>query len=335
VLTELLTKRARLEAQRDGAEAIEFPPEVVDQMQNPEVLRIIKGQKKLFDSRRAAIKGKKDQLAQQIGQMKEQIDGIVSQQKSKNEQMKLIETELVGLRKLQKQGLVQVSRVLAMERELSRLDGERGSFVAEKAQAESKIGEIKILMIQVDEEDRSQVLTDLRDAESRIAELRERQIAARSKLSRISIKAPINGTVYQVMVHTIGGVIAPGEAIMLIVPEGDNLVLEARVSPNDIDQVHVNQKAMVRFSSLQNRLTPEIDGTVIQVAADTSRNDNTTPPFYAVRIRLNPGEEVKLQGQKLKPGMPAEAMLRTDERTVLSYFLKPLMDQIAHTFREG
>jgi HlyD family secretion protein len=335
VLLELVTKRARLEAQRDASDTIEYPLDILNRKEEPEVAHIIKGQQKLFDSRRAAIKGKKEQLSQQIGQINEQIEGIKAQQTSKVSQLKLIESELAGLRKLQKQGLVPVTRVLAMEREMARLEGERGSFVADKAQAESKIGEIKILMIQVDEEDRSQVLTDLRDAESRIAELTERQLAAKSKLTRTSMKSPINGTVYQVMVHTIGGVIGPGEPIMLIVPEGDDFVLEAQVSPADIDQVHENQRATVRFSSLANRLTPEMNGTVIQVSADTSRTDTNSPPFYSVRIKLNDGEDVKLMGQKLKPGMPAEAFIQTDQRTVLSYFVKPLMDQVAHTFREN
>jgi HlyD family secretion protein len=335
LLREFLTKQARLEAERDGAEAIEFPPEILAAQGDAEVAHIISGQEKLFRSNRAAFKGKQDQLQQQVEQMNEQIDGLVSQQKSKEQQIKLIDSELVNLKKLQKQGLVPVSRVLAMERERARLDGERGALVAQKAEAESKIGEIKIALIQDQDAYRSQVLTELREAESKIAELTERRVAAQSRLSRTSIKAPEDGTVYQVMVHTIGGVIAPGEAVMLMVPEGDELVLQAQISTQDVDNVHVGQKAIVRFPALRSRFTPEIDAEVIHVAADVSRIDQNTPPFYAVRLKLVPHALDKLEpGQKLKPGMPAEAFIRTDERTPLSYLLKPLADQLAHAFRE-
>jgi HlyD family secretion protein len=334
LLLEFLTKRARLEAQRDDAAAIEFPPEILARKDEPEVARIIAGQEKLFTSRQASINGKREQLAQQIAQLDEQIIGLKAQKDSKEKQIGFILDELKGLRKLLKDGLVPQSRVLAMEREMSRLQGELGQFAAEIASALGKIGEIKIQTIQIGEEDRSQVLTELRDAESRIAELKERQISASSKMGRTSIKAPLNGTVYQSTAHTIGGVIAPGEVIMLIVPEGDKLVLQAQVSPADIDSVREGQIAVVRFSSIKDRMSPELDGKVAHVAADTSQRDANQPPYYAVRVELVAEHLGRLGKHKLRPGMPAEAFIRTDERTVLSYFLKPLLDQLAHTFRE-
>jgi HlyD family secretion protein len=334
LLVELKTKRARLEAQRDGAETIEYPPEILERASEPSVARIIKGQQRLFDSRRSALAEKKNQLNEQIGQLNEQIIGLKAQQDSKEKQIALILDELERLKGLQKKGLVPTNRVLEMERAKAQLDGERGQIIASRAQAEGRIGEIKVVIIQTEEEDRSQVLTDLRDAESRIAELSERQVAAKAKLDRMSIKAPSDGTVYQVAVHTIGGVIAPGEPIMLIVPKGDNLVLQAQVSPQDIEQVHVGQNAIVRFSALHDRFTPEIDAEVVNVAADTTQIDHNTPPFYPVRLALGADDLEKLGVHRLKPGMPAEAFIRTDERTPLSYLLKPLADQFAHTFRE-
>ena len=334
ILTEFLTKRARLEAQRDNAAEIEFPPEVLARKDIPEVAHVISGQIKLFTARQASIGGKKEQLAQQISQLEEQIIGLKAQKKSKIDQMGFIKDELKGLQKLLKDGLVPQSRVLSMERELARLQGELGQFVAEIASALGKIGEIKVLSIQLEEEDRSQVLTELREADSRIAELSERKITASSKLQRMTIKAPLDGVVYQATVHTIGGVIGPGEVLMLIVPEGDELVLQAQVSPADIDQIHQGQIAKVRFSSIKDRFTPELDGLVVNVAADVVQHDAQTPPFYAVRLTLADDQLIKLGEHKLRPGMPAEAHIRTDERTVLSYFLKPFLDQLAHTFRE-
>jgi HlyD family secretion protein len=335
LMREFLTRRARLEAERDGAEAIEFPPEVLAARDDPEMARTIAGQEKLFKSNRAAFKGKQDQLQQQIDQMSEQIDGLVAQQQSKEKQIKLIDAELVNLKKLQKQGLVPASRVLAMERERARLDGERGALVASKAEAESKIGEIKISLIQDQDAYRSQVLNDLREAEAKIAEFTERRVAAQSRLGRTSIKAPMDGTVYQMMVHTLGGVIGPGETIMLMVPQGDELVLQAQIPPQNIDQVRVGQIAVVRLPALTSRFTPELDAEVIHVAADVSQVDQNTPPFYAARLKLAADALATLEpNQKLKPGMSAEAFIRTDERSPLSYLLKPLADQLAHTFRE-
>jgi HlyD family secretion protein len=334
ILIESLTKRARLEAQRDNAAEIEFPPEVIARKDDPDVARIMAGQIKLFKSRQAAIGGKLDQLNQQIGQLQEQILGLESQKKATEEQIALIKDELVSLRKLLKDGLVPQSRVLAMEREQARLQGALGEIVGQIAAALSRIGEMKILIIQTTDEDRSQVLTELRDVEARIAEFAERKIAAQSRLDRTVIRSPINGTVYQATVHTVGGVVGPGEVLMLVVPEGDQLVMQAQVSPTDIDQVHEGQAARVHFSSIKDRFTPELSAKVVHVAADTRQTSAETFPYYAVRLELAKDEMHKLGKHKLRPGMPGEAFIQTDERTVLSYFLKPLLDQLAHTFRE-
>lgn len=334
LLVEFFTKRARLEAQRDDATTIVYPDEVIARQSEPDVARVMLGQQNLFDSRAAALHGKLEQLTKQVGQLSEQIGGLSSQEDSKAAQTELIDEELGNLKKLRKQGLVPATRVLAMQRERARLGGEIGEIVASKASAEAKIAEIKVQMIQIQDESRSQTLTELRDVESRISELQERRLAARAKLARTAIKAPIAGDVYQLNLHTIGGVIAPGEGLMLLVPDADELVLQAQVFPKDIDQVMVGQKAMVRFPSLNARLTPEIGAEVIQVSADISRVDQTTPPFYAVRLRIPHAELAKLGEAKLKPGMPAEAFIQTSAHSPISYLLKPLADQIAHTFRE-
>jgi HlyD family secretion protein len=335
LLLENVADRARLEAQRDGAEAIEFPDDLRDRKDDADVARVILGQQRLFESRRAAINGKKQQLTEQIGQFGQQIDGLNAQRVSKDKQLVLIADELVGLHELLKKELVQKSRVLALEREEARLDGERGELIAATAGAETRIAEIRLKILQIDEEERATTLGELRDMETKIAQLQERQFAARSRLTRSSIKAPIGGDVYQLAVHTIGGVIAPGETVMLILPKADDLVLQAQVAPQDIDQVQIGQKAHVRFAAFNMRRTPEIDAEVIQVAADTSRMDENSPAFYAVRLKIPAQELAKLGDNRLKPGMPAEAFIQTDARTPLSFLIKPLTDQIAHVFREG
>ena len=335
LLDEALAKRARLEAQRDRASAIIFPAEVIARANEPGVAAIMAGQTKLFNARLQAIIGKKEQLNQQIGQLTEQIGGLESQKLAKEKQLVLISAELTDLKDLQSKGLVPVSRVLAMDRETARLDGERGELVASKASAEARIAEVKVQILQIDEEDLSQTLTDLREIEGKVAELKERKLAIASRLERMVIKSPITGDVYQLAVHTIGGVIGPGEPIMLIVPEADELILQAQVMPQDIDQVRPGQIAHIRFPAFNSRLTPEVAAEVTQISADTSRTDASSPPFYSVRLMISAKELDKLGTNKLKPGMPAEAFIQTEAQTPLTYFLKPLTDQFAHALREG
>jgi HlyD family secretion protein len=335
LLDELLVKRARLEAQRDGRKGIVPPQELERRQADPQVAAIIAGQTKLLLSSAESVESKAKQLRQQIAQLKEQISGLDAQLSSNNDQTMLIRKELASLKKLQGSGLVPNSRVLAVEREASQLEGQRGELAASKASANSQIGEVELRVLQLDEDVRTEVLTELRDSEAKIAELKERRTALSSRLSRTAIKSPITGTIYQLAVHTEGGVVGAGETLMLIVPEGDDLVLQAMVSPNDIDQVMLGQQAQIRFPSFNARLTPEIFGEIEQVAADVSRADDKSPPFYAVRIIIPAKELEKLGSNKLKPGMVADAFIQTSARSPLSYLLKPLTDQFAHAMRES
>lgn len=334
LLDEALAKRARLEAQRDLSSVIVFPAEILARANEPGVAAIMAGQSKLFNARLQAIAGKKEQLNQQIGQLTEQIGGLESQRVSKEKQLTLISAELTDLKDLQTKGLVPVSRVMAMDRETARLDGERGELVASKASAEARIAEVRVQILQIDEEDLSQTLTELREIEGKVAELKERKLAVASRLERMVIKSPITGDVYQLAVHTVGGVIGPGEPLMLIVPEADELILQAQVMPQDIDKVRTGQIAHIRFPAFNSRLTPEVAAEVTQISADTSRIDASSPPFYSVRLMISATELAKLGDNKLKPGMPAEAFIQTEAQTPMTYFLKPLTDQFAHALRE-
>lgn len=334
-LDELRVKKSRLEAQRDGATDLVLTPEMKQSSIKEGIKDIIAGQFRLLQSIEKTATSKKNQLNEQIGQLTDQMKGIDAQVTSGKTQLALIGSEVENLRALQKQGLVPASRVIDMDRETARLNGEQGQLAASKGSAEQKIGEIKLQIIQVDEELRNQALTDLRDADSKIAELEGRRISAASKLSHMSIKAPITGTIYQLTIHTEGGVVAPGETLMMIVPQGDDLVLQAQVAPNDINHVHVGQPAHVRFTSFNARVTPEIFAEVSQVAADTTRADAQSPAFYAIRLTISAKELEKLGDNKLKPGMGAEAFIQTESRSPFSYLLKPLMDQWSHAMKES
>jgi HlyD family secretion protein len=334
-LDELSAKRARLIAERDDAEEIQFPETLLSGTADPRIAGLVFGQRKLFSVQKAALYGRIEQLTERIGQLGQEIAGLSAQYTSKKEQTALVREELANLMKLLKQGLVEASRVFALDRERARLEGEEGDLVARIAAAKGRISETKLQIIQITDDARTRSLGDLREAEAKIAETTERLTASGAKLARMEIRAPRAGVVHQLGVHTIGGVIAPGADIMAIVPDLDELVIDAQVRPEDIDQVNIGQAAQVRFPAFDQRTTPEINGEVIQVAADLTRTSEDSLPFYAVRVRLGP-EQIKLLGaNKLKAGMPAEAFIQTHERTPLSYFLQPLTDQVAHTFREG
>jgi HlyD family secretion protein len=330
-----LAKRSRLEAMRDDLAAVTFPEELLTRRTaEPAIDKILRGQEKLHAARLASVKGKIDQLKQQIGQVAEQVDGLTAQIASKERQSEFIKDELSGLQELMKKGLTPKTRVLALQREQARLEGERGELIASRAGSQSKAGEIKLQILQIGEEVLSQTLLDLREAEGKIAELSERRLAAKARLDRMVIKAPITGAVYQMMVHTVGGVITPAEPLMLITPEADDLVLQAQVAPQNIEQIAEGQKAHVRFPAFNSRITPEINAEVFSVSSDTSRFSAESPPFYDVRLRIPKSELAKLGTSKLKPGMPAEAFIQTTQRTPFSFLVKPLMDQIEHAWRE-
>ncbi len=334
LLIEELAKKARLEASRDDLPQVTFPPELENRRADPAVAKVLVGQEKLHGARLAAVKGKIEQLNQQIGQVGEQVEGITAQITSKDRQIELINGELDSLRDLLKKGLMQASRVMAMEREQARLEGERGELIGSRAAATSKRGEIKLQILQIGEEVLSQTLLDLREADGRVSELSQRRLASSARLDRMVVKAPITGVIYQLMIHTEGGVISPAEPLMMIVPEGDELVLQAQIAPQSIEQIFQGQKAHVRFPAFSARTTPELTAEVFSIAADTSRFSADTPPFYDVRLRI-PRDQLALLGtNKLKPGMPAEAFLQTTARTPFSYLVKPLTDQIEHAWRE-
>ncbi|MFY9685094.1 MAG: HlyD family type I secretion periplasmic adaptor subunit [Pseudolabrys sp.] len=333
-LDELAARKSRLEAERDGTETITFPRMLLAHAEEAPVAIALANERKLFELRRNARLGQKAQLRQRITQLQDEISGLNAQQEAKAREISLIGKELDGVRELWKNNLVQITRLTALERDAARLEGERAQLVAAVAQTKGKISETELQIIQIDQDLSSEVAKDMREVDAKFGEFVERKVAAEDQLKRIDIRAPQDGVVLESKVHTVGGVIPAGDAIMLIVPESDNLQVEARINPRDIDQIQVGQAAMLRFSAFNLRTTPEINGTITRIAADTTTDQRTGQSYYNTRIAMTKGEIARLGEVKLIPGMPVEAFVQTGERSVMSYLIKPLQDQFMRAFRE-
>ena len=333
-LDEFGARKARLDAERDGAETIAFPAEMLARANEPTVANALTNERKLFELRRTARAGQKAQLRQRIVQLQEEIGGLSAQQNAKSREITLIGQELEGVRDLWKKNLVPITRLTALERDGARIEGERAQLIASVAQAKGKIVETELQIIQIDQDLSSEVAKDMREVDGKMGEFVERKVTAEDQLKRIDIRAPQDGTVLQSTVHTVGGVITAGDPIMLIVPGADNLMVEAKFNPQDVDQLQLGQAAMLRFSAFNQRTTPEISGTVTRISADTTTDQRTGQSYYVVRIAMPTEEVLRLGDVKLIPGMPVEAFVQTGERTVFSYLVKPLRDQLMRAFRE-
>jgi HlyD family secretion protein len=333
-LDELAARQARLEAERDDDENIDFAVELLARKSNPDVARIVGSEQILFDLRRKARLGQKAQLREKVAQVQDEILGLSGQADAKKREIELIQRELEGVRDLWSKKLVPISRLTALEREATRLDGERQQYISAVAQAKGKISETKLQIIQIDQDLRSEVAKELREIQAKSAELVERKVAAQDQLMRVDVRAPQDGTVHQLAVHTIGGVVTASEPLMLIVPQADELTVEVKLPPQNIDQLSGGQRAILRFSAFNQRTTPEINGVVTTISADITQDQKTSASYYLVRISMSADEIARLNDLKLVAGMPVEAFIQTGDRTVLSYLVKPLHDQIVKAFRE-
>ena len=333
-LIELYARKARLGAERDGVDTVAMPPEMKDQADDPDVKASLDSERKLFDLRRTARLGQNDQLRERIKQLQEQISGLVAQQDAKSKEISFVDQELSGVRELWQKNLVQLNRLTSLERDEARVEGERGQLVASAAEAKGRIAEIQLQILNIDQESSSDVAKELRETDSKIGEAVERKVTAEDQLKRIDIRAPQDGVVFQSTANTVGGVIAAGDPIMMIVPESDKLSVEVKVEPKDIDQVAIGQPVVLRFSAFNQRTTPELNGSVTRIGADTSNDQRTGQSYYLVRIGIEPSELDRLGPVKLTPGMPVESFIQTGKRTLVSYLVKPLHDQLMRSMRE-
>lgn len=328
-LNELLVRQSRLEAERDGRDDIIAPANM-----NDEMARLMEGERQLWSFRRKARAGQISQLEQRISQAREQIRGLEEQVEAKRQERDFILEELTGLRELWRKKLVPVARVTALERDATRILGESGQLVANIASTRGKIIETELQILQVDQDLRKEASNELRDILVKIAEATERKVTAVDQLNRSDLRAPQDGIVYQLSIHTRGEVVTAGEPAMLIVPSNEALAVETKVAPRDIDQLRVGQQALLRLSALNQRTTPELHAEVTRVGADAEFDRQSGRSFYTVRLSLPKTEIARLTGVRLVPGMPVEAFITTDQRTVISFLTKPMSDQIMRAFRE-
>ncbi len=333
-LNELAARLARLEAERDDRDAIIFPDWLLANDGDAEVAAAIHSESRLFQSRREAREGQKAQLNQRIEQFEHEIAGLKAQEVAYAEGIEVLNTEISALNRLREQGIVSDQRLNGLKTQAATFGGERGEKIAFQAQSAGRITETRLQILQIDQDLRTEVGRELREVQAQIGEYVERRVAAEDELKRIDIVAPQSGIVHQLAVHTLGGVISPADPIMLIVPEGDDLALEVQIAPKDVDQIQIGHAALLRMTAFNLRTTPELNGFVSRIAADLTTDERSGQSYYLVRVAIPQAEKEKLKNLTLVPGMPAEVMIKTGERTALSYLVKPLSDQIFRAFRE-
>lgn len=332
-IAELTARRARLEAQRKGEAEITFPEGFETSSKHAKLAA--DGERTFYRERRKTIAGQKNQLNERIKQLREEIKGLTSQRDAKARELELVRGELARVKGMFDRKLIPITRLLEMQRQEARIAGEHGALISQIARTNGQISEIKVQILTLEQTDRTEAQRELRDVEGKLAELRERRVAAWDQLQRIDIRAPQAGIVHDLKVFTVGGVVKAAEPLMLIVPTHERTTIEVRIAPKDIDQVKVGQKARLRFSAFSQRTTPELMGTVADVGAAASSDSRSGEKWYRVRISFTQGELAKLgKDKRIVPGMPVEAFIQTGDRTALNYFLKPLTDQFERAFRE-
>jgi HlyD family secretion protein len=333
-LDEVRAKGARLVAERDGLPRPAIPPEMSTRLEDSSVKTLLASEASLFKARVTARESQRELLKSKVSQLGDEIVGLEAQVASKAKQLDLITGELTGVQELFDKRLVPIARLTSLQRESARIEGERGQLISTIAETKTKIDEAKLQMVRLDQDVRTEVVKELGEAQGKEAELSERSIAARDVLERIEMRAPTSGVIHQLTAHTIGGVIRAGDAVMEVVPDSDDLQIEARLQPNDIDQVRKGQQAFVRFSAFNQRVTPQLIGQVSYVSPDTTRDQQAGTSYFTVRIMLPEEERRRLAGLQLSSGMPAEVFMQTGSRTMLSYLFKPILDQFQRAFVE-
>jgi HlyD family type I secretion membrane fusion protein len=331
---ELAVRQLRLMAERDGAPEFILPTAVALRAKDSAIADIVSGQRALFEARRASRLLEIDMLREQQAKLKAEIDGLQKQEASKVKQIALFEDELVDLRTLLTKGLTTKGRLLALERDAETSRGTLASLAASIAAADTKQKEIELAILRIDRTFREKVAEELRAVEAELNASSERLVGATDQTQRNEIRAPRGGRVFNLAVHTVGGVVKAGETVLEIVPEDDTLVIGARIAPHDVDKVAPLASATVRLSAFNQRTTPELSGTVQRVSADLIADPASGQGYYQAIVEIPATETGRLQGLELMPGMPAEVFIRTGARTPLGYMLKPLTDSFARAFRE-
>jgi HlyD family secretion protein len=334
-MDEMEARRARGEAELNDARTITFPSNLLGRETRDErIATLLEGERRLFAARMASREGKQAQLGEHVAQLREEIAGLSIQAQAKAHEMTLIQRELGGLRALYDKGLVPLSRVTALDRDAARLEGERGQYLASIASVRGKIAETSLQVLQVVVDMRADAGKELAEIRGKWSELVEKRVSAEDQMKRVVLRAPQDGVIHEMSLHTVGGLVSATEPAMLVVPEADALVIEVRIRPQDIDSVRRNQPARVRLQAFDQRTTPELDGIVTRVSADVSQDRSNGQNYFTARITIAGDQGRRLAGLRLVPGMPVEAYLLIGARSALSYLVRPLSDQVRRAWRE-
>jgi HlyD family secretion protein len=340
-IDELEMRDARLELELSAdplttnAKAFDFPARFAGRAGDPYVASLYATEKIAYDARLATCSSQNSQFGEKIAQLREEVSGIEEQIKATTKEIAYIRSEIDGLEQLEAKQLVPKTKMVERKREEAHLVGQQSQLRASAAQTKGRIAEIELQKSNHFEQLRTVSVNERREAQTKLVELKERQIAALDQLKRTDIRSPQTGIVHELTVHTVGGVISPGEQIMLIVPDGDDLSIDVVVQPGDISQVTVGQKSRLHFTGLHNRMAPEIEGTVTRVGADLSRNDSNRTQYFLARVSVDASERQKLKDAKIVPGMPVEVYVETNSYSAMSYLIKPITDQFRRALREG
>jgi HlyD family type I secretion membrane fusion protein len=330
----LKASEARLLAERARAERLVFPPALEAERHEPRIATLLAGQEQIFLTRRQSYQGQRAILAKRIEQLGAQILGLEAQIAAAERQLELLAQEDATVDGLVRKGLEREARLLELRRRGAALDGSRAESLAEIARVRQAIGETELRILALDDEQAERVEAELEKVQAELARVEEELVAAADVLRRRDITAPLAGRVVNLRYFTRGGVIQPATPILDVVPAEDRLLIEAQVSPLDIDVVRPGLEAEIRLSAYKMRATPIIYGRLLQVSADRFVDERTGAAYYKALAEAEPEELARLEGIELYPGMPAEVMIKTGERTFLAYLLQPLADSFARAFRE-
>lgn len=333
-LDRVRMRMSRLAAEATGADTIQLPDAFRDRRNDDDIVELFGGERRLFEARRRSFTSQKTALEARNEQYRRQIEGLNAQRQAAEQSLVLLERDMVTVRDLFERKLIPLERISSLEMNIAQQKGEIGRLTSAAAEAEGRITENALQVIQLEDAFRRDASLELRELEGREAELVERLQVAQDQLARTIIRAPQSGYVQELAVHTIGGVISPGETLMTIVPESDDLVIDAQISPARIDEVEAGQPVVIRFSAFDRNVTPECHGTVSRVSPDLIRNETLRMAYYEARIVIDDENECLAEGMRLLPGMPVEVHVQTGERQVLSYLLKPITDQLMRALRE-
>lgn len=333
-LDEFYAQNARLLAEQSNADEIDFSLSGSTNSFMTPVHNIRANQRDLFQARKKSLRGQKEQLKEQVSQLQQKIAGIQAESNAKQDEMVFVKRELEDMKFLFEQNFVAKTQVTVLERDNIQLQGAYSALLAEIAQDKEVISERHMQILQLEEDIRIEVLQQLQDTRMNLSELEKQKAIIEDQLKRLFIRAPHVGYIHNLAIHTVGGVISPSETVTSLVPQKDLLLVEAQVRPIDIEQLSPNQAARLRFPSFNQKETPELIAQLKTISADLVQDQVSGNTYYEVMFTIPSSELKKLQGKQLIPGMPVEVFAKTEDRTVLSYLLKPISDQMAYALRE-